>query len=301
MQKYDIALSYTWIYDKEFIDLIENIFQSEGLTTFRIERFNCLEVIDRLKNKQLHFLAYLDRASDEDPLFDPIYKILARRKCFIINPHWKVNKATNKSVTHKKLEKKKFVLPKTFILPAYNKNNRIKLTENDLQYLKRPFIIKPTIYSGGGDGVITNGISFDQIQQARMSSDTEQYIVQEKIHPKTIESKRAWFRIFWAFGNVIPTWWDDHTHLYEPITDKQIKKHNLHPLTKITGRLARLNGLDYFSTEIALTKKQQFYLIDYVNDQCDMRLKSNHFDGVPDVVVEQFINSMKKKILQLKK
>jgi len=126
-------------------------------------------------------------------------------------------------------------------------------------------------------------------------------MVQEKIYPKTIEGKRAWFRVFWAFGKVIPTFWDDYTHVYNLVTARHIKKHHLLSLFRITRRLSRLNKLDYFSTEIALTKNHRFIVIDYVNDQCDMRLKSNHPDGVPDVVVAEFIKSMRRKITSLKK
>lgn len=301
MNQFDLAISYTWIYDKEFIDLVEKIFQDDGYTTFIIQRFNVHEVIDLLRNKKLSFIAYLDRASDEDPQFEPISKILSRRKCFIINPQSKVKKATNKFLMHKKLDRKNLILPKTFILPAYDKEENLSISEGDLNILKRPFIIKPAIFSGGGEGVVSNGMTLEQIQNERMRSHQEQYLVQEKIHPRTIEGKRAWFRVFWAFGKVIPTWWDDHTHIYDLVTTAQIKKYNLLPLFRISRRLARLNGLDYFSTEIALTKRRHFVLIDYVNDQCDMRLKSNHPDGVPDVVVAQFIKSMKRKIALLKK
>ena len=301
MNQFDLAISYTWIYDKEFIDLVEKIFQKDGLKTFIIQEFNIGEVTELLREKKLYFHVYLDRASDDDPQFEPILKILSRRKCYIINPHSKVNKATNKYLMHKKLEKKKFLLPKTFILPAYIDDERLKIKENDIDILKRPFIIKPAVFSGGGEGVENNGMSLEQIQNARVKSNEEQYLVQEKIHPRIIEDKRAWFRVFWAFGKVIPTWWDDNTHIYDLVTTKQIKKYHLLPLFRISRRLARLNGLDYFSTEIALTKSNKFVLIDYVNDQCDMRFKSNHFDGVPDVAVMEFIKSMKRKVIQLKK
>ena len=49
----------------------------------------------------------------------------------------------------------------------------------------------------------------------------------------------------------------------------------------------------------SITKDHTFYLIDYVNDQCDMRLKSNHPDGVPDVLVKQFIQRMLAKVALL--
>ena len=40
-------------------------------------------------------------------------------------------------------------------------------------------------------------------------------------------------------------------------------------------------------------------MIDYINDQCDMRLKSNHPDGVPDNAVVEFLHHMRKKIVSL--
>jgi hypothetical protein len=301
MISYDLAISYTWIYDKEFIDLIEKILQSGGLKTYIIHKGNLQEVIENLRGKEISFRAYLDRASDEDAEFDSVTKILERRKCYIINPHKKVNKAVNKYLMHKKLAKRNLTLPKTFLLSSYDIDENLSLTKKDLDFLKRPFIIKPAVYSGGGEGVQLNGTSLEQIQNERIKNHSEEYLIQEKINPRIIEGMRAWFRVFWAFGKVIPTWWDDYTHIYNLVTAREIKRHHLLSLYRITRRLSRLNGLDYFSTEIALTKDHRFVLIDYVNDQCDMRLKSNHVDGVPDVVVAQFIKSMKKKLTLLKK
>jgi len=120
MERFDLAISYTWVYDKEFIDLIENIFQKGGLKTFIIHEWNLWEVIGKLKNRELHFSAYLDRASDDDPEFEQITKILTRRRCYIINPFDNVTKAVNKYLMHKKLVKRKFELPKTFMLPSYD-------------------------------------------------------------------------------------------------------------------------------------------------------------------------------------
>jgi len=37
-----------------------------------------------------------------------------------------------------------------------------------------------------------------------------------------------------------------------------------------------------FSTEIALTSENLFVVVDYVNDQIDLRLRSQAYDGVPD-------------------
>jgi hypothetical protein len=62
-----------------------------------------------------------------------------------------------------------------------------------------------------------------------------------------------------------------------------------------------LTGLDFFSTEIVIPENKKFIVIDYVNDQCDMRIKSKHFDGVPDSIVGKIIDNMVKTMLRNKK
>ena len=48
-------------------------------------------------------------------------------------------------------------------------------------------------------------------------------------------------------------------------------------LEKEAEKIAEIAGLQFFSTEIAIVDKETFVIVDYVNDQCDMRLKSKHF------------------------
>ena len=299
MLKFDLAISYKWVYDEELVQLIEDIFHSHGSTTFLIRNYNIDEVIDRVNRKELQFKAYLDRASDEDRAFEPISKLLQRQHCYLINPHNKVLKATDKSTMHKRLMKKKFRLPDTHLVPRYSQTQQLKLNEYDLTQLGSPFVIKPAVNSGGGEGVIRNAVSLQQIINERITHPNEKFLIQEKIKPRFFAGRRAWFRVLWAFNKAIPIWWDDQTHIYNIVTKKEIARFNLLPLSRITSKLARITKLDYFSTEIAVTKDHNFVMIDYVNDQCDMRLKSNHPDGVPNEVVAEFIERMRKKVLSL--
>lgn len=296
MQIFDLAIAYKWKYDREFVELIECIFQRNGLSTFVIGKFNLAEVFQNISGRKIFFKSYLDRASDEDPDFLPLADLLASKKCYIINPHNKIEKSIDKALVHKKLVEKKFQLPKTILLPPYIEKNHISITEKEIEKICKPFIIKPATISGGGEDVIKNAVSFQQIHEERIKNPFDKYMIQEKIQPRTLQGRRAWFRVIWAFGHVIPTWWDDNTHIYNTVTKNEIKKYNLLPLTRISSKLYKITLLDYFSTEIALTKDHRFVLIDYINDQCDMRLKSNHVDGIPDEVVEEFIERMRKKV-----
>jgi hypothetical protein len=51
-------------------------------------------------------------------------------------------------------------------------------------------------------------------------------------------------------------------------------------------------GINFFSTEIAITEEMRFISVDYVNDQCDMRLKAKAATGVPDDVVGSICASL---------
>ena len=288
--KYDLAIAYTWIYDIEFTRLIEKLFQSSGLTTYIVGAFNIEEFTEAVKNNRLEFKAYLDRASDEDEKFVELSRLLIERKTRIINDYDKTEKAVDKSVMHPKLLRARIKVPKTIIIPPNDEEPELKI--KGLDKIGKPFIIKPAYYSGGSEGVVKDAESVETIRNTRQQYPDDSYLVQEKIYPKELNGKRAWFRPLYAFGNIILNYWDDVTHLYYDLTEQEFNEYKLGRLVTIVNKVSELSGLDYFSCEIALTEQNRFYLIDYVNDQCDMRLKSGHYDGVPDHVVEKFILHM---------
>ena len=69
------------------------------------------------------------------------------------------------------------------------------------------------------------------------------------------------------------------------ITREEHEAFGLRPLTTIAKKIREVCRLDFFSTEIAVTRDNRFVVVDYVNDICDMRVQSQHYDGVPDQVL----------------
>ena len=94
--------------------------------------------------------------------------------------------------------------------------------------------------------------------------------------------------------------WDDQTHVYEVISEELKSKINVKKLNQITKTILGIIQLDFFSTEVVLTNENKFVVIDYVNDQCDMRLKSKHVDGVPDEIVDLIISYLIKAVTKAK-
>lgn len=301
MEIFDLGVSFVWEYDDDFINLVEQILQEESLTTFIIKEHNINEVTSKVRDRKLSFRFYLDRASDVDNSFEELARILTRRKTVIINPYRKVQHAIDKASMHLEFMNAGLNVPYSIIIPPHSELEEIRLTVEDLSILGRPFIIKPCNTTGGGIGVVTGAESLREILEERINNLDDKYLIQEKIYPSILEGRRAWFRCFWAFGKPIAVWWDDLTHIYEELTEEQMEKFGLKKLLQKTRTIAKVTELDFFSTEIVLNDKNHFVVIDYVNDQCDMRIKSKHFDGVPDNVVHQIIHNFKNFIIRTKK
>jgi len=301
MEIFDLGIAFVWEYDTDFVNLIEEKLQDSGLTTYIIRGHNIAETTSKVRDRKLFFRFYLDRASDAEPSFEELARILTRRKSVIINPYKKVHHAIDKASMHLEFLRIGLNVPYSIIIPPHSEFEDVKLTVEDLSILGRPFIIKPCNTTGGGIGVVTGAESLREVLEERLNYSNDKYLIQEKVYPTILDGKRAWFRCFWAFGKPIAVWWDDQTHIYEELNEEDIFYFDLKKLFYKIRSIAKLTELDFFSTEIVLTNKDAFMVIDYVNDQCDMRLKSKHFDGVPDNVVNQIVNNMKNYITRIKR
>ncbi len=293
MSTFDLAIAYDWEFDVELVSVLENLFHQNGLTTFVITENNVSEITEKIKNRLLNFRTYLDRASDVNDKFLELAKILTKRKTKIFNPYKKVEHAIDKATMHLEFITAGINVPHSIIIPPHSQSEDIFVSLNDLQILGRPFIIKPCNTTGGGIGVVKGAESLKEVLTERLKHSDDKYLIQENIHPMLLDNKRAWFRCYWAFGKPVCAWWDDITHIYTTLLATEIEKFSLKKLFQITKTIQNLTQLDFFSTEIALTIKNKFVVIDYVNDQCDMRLKSLHADGVPDEIVLKILNNLR--------
>lgn len=298
MEKIDLGVAFLWEYDDGFISLIREMFRDAGLTTYIVSGNNISKVKEKIHDKQLSFDFYLDRAWDVDEQFEALGKVLSRRKTHIFNPYHNVLHAIDKASMHLEFITAGINVPYSIIIPPHSEKAEILISVDDLARLGRPFIIKPCNTTGGGVGVVTGAESLKEILDERISNIHDKYILQEKIYPAILEGNRAWFRCFWSFGTIVPVWWDDQTHLYKEMKSDEIVKFKLRKLIKFTNLIAENTKLDFFSTEFVLTEDNKFIAIDYVNDQCDMRLSSQHRDGVPDNVIRQIIKSMIREVIK---
>jgi len=293
MNTFDLAIAYDWEFDVEFVSAVEKTMHQFGISTYVISHKNISEVTENVKQRRLNFRCLLDRASDVDDNFIELNRILTKRRSYVFNPPKLVEHAIDKANMHLEFITSGINVPYSIIIPPHSQAKEVFISLDDLELLGRPFIIKPCNITGGGMGVVKGAESLKEVLNERQRHSNDKYLIQEKVYPKMLDGKRAWFRCYWAFGKAICVWWNDETHIYDQLLETEVEEFGLRKLFLITKTIHRLTKLDFFSTEIALTVKNKFVVIDYVNDQCDMRLKSLHIDGVPDNVVSEIINSLR--------
>ena len=284
-EHFHLATVWDWEYDRDFVNLLERHIHNRHMLFYSVTHHNTLETLRRMQRHELSFGVVLDRAAETDENFSPLVRWVRRAPIELIHPVRLLRRAADKAVMHRAFVESGIDVPFTLIISPFARKRPISLSLRDLTSLGRPFIIKPAVTTGGGTGVITEAESLKDILESRQHHTNDRYLLQERIVPTELDGKRAWFRVFWAFGQVIPCWWNDLTHVYAPVTSRELERFRLRQLISITRRIHDVCLLEFFSTEIAVTEEGRFPVVDYVNEICDMRLQSRHPDGVPDDVV----------------
>jgi len=238
----------------------------------------------------------MDRASDTDERFLPLSRLLREQNILHINPVEAMKHASDKATMHLEFLTYGIDVPFTIIITPYNNKREVELTLTELAQLGRPFIIKPANTTGGGAGVIMGAETLKDVLDSRQHHKNDKYLLQQEIRPVAIDSHKAWFRVFSVFDRTLSCWWDPLTHHYTPLRGREIRAHGLEGLARAAGKIREVCKLDFFSTEIAMTPDERIIAVDYVNEICDMRLQSQHRDGVPDLVVQAISRTIVERV-----
>jgi hypothetical protein len=297
MKVLDCGVFYEWEYDEDFVSMLCSELESLEISYERFGPGDFEVVHGKLRRKTLSFRTVIDRASDVDDDCESIVTLLRGKGIFVLNDPEKVRHASDKASMHLEFITAGIYVPYTIIISPYNKQQEVALRIDQLAYLGRPFIIKPANTTGGGIGVVRGAESLREVIDTRQHNKDDKYLLQRKVEPMVLSSnggerRRAWFRPFYVFGKVFICWWDDLTHIYFEAMRKETDGHRLREIERIVRKIHEVSGLEFFSTEIAITPEGEFIVIDYVNEMCDMRLKSKHFDGVPDNVVNAIVKQI---------
>jgi len=287
MKIYELAIAWNWEFDADFIACIERECALRRISTYRIDPQNLQDTLDKLHFNEISFRVFYDRASDADPAFYRLVKFLEEAGSYLINPYALVTHAIDKATMHLEFITHGLEVPDTIIIAPYSKQKEIEIQASDFARLGTPFVIKPANTTGGGTGVVLDAKCLNDVIQARQLHKHDKYLLQKKIQPKDLDGKRGWFRVYCVFGEFIPCWWNDITHEYSELSPEDEAKFGLEKLRSTIKIIQDICRLDFFSSEIALTYDGKFIVVDYVNEVCDMRLKSRYYNGAPDAIVHR--------------
>lgn len=296
MNTFDLAIAWNWEGDRDFVHIIEQECNKRGISTYQITNDNLQFVLKKLSSGMISFHVFYDRASDADDDFLHLVNKLNNPKILTINPHHYLPHAIDKASMHLEFITNGINVPYTIILPPFSEKNDIDINGEDFENLGKPFVIKPANTTGGGTGVFLNALSIKDVKEIRKQHPDDKYLLQEKIYPKILDGMRGWFRVYYAFGEIISCWWDDITHMYKPLSSEEKEMYSLFSLNDISQTIRNICKLDFFSSEIVFTQDAKFVVVDYVNEICDMRLQSKFPNGAPDVIVHRIAQLISKTI-----
>ncbi|MFH1846866.1 MAG: hypothetical protein ABH869_04845 [Candidatus Omnitrophota bacterium] len=290
METYDLALSW----DKNkcfFTDTLISICEKKNLSFLWVTENNIRATIKKLHSNQMRIGVMLDTEATYDvpeELYSRLNYAVKDSGGVVINDPDRTRIAVDKAVMYYELLDSGIETPYTVIVRNWEPLT-FKLSAEERKKLGVPFIIKPGC-GWGHRGVVYNARgTIKEIATARNFDRGDNFLLQEKVYPIELDGKRAWFRIFHIFDEIIPCWWDDRTSCYEHVSIEDFEKYKLYPLVRIVTRIGNMTKMVWFSTEIAIERKagkQRILTIDYVNDQCDMEAASESKDGVPDGIVK---------------
>jgi len=284
LESHHLAIAWCWEYDADFVRHVDRECGSREIKSYLIHSDNLSEALQQIRDGELRFRTFFDRASDQEEAFEKLVSAMQRQHARMINDAGRLKMAIDKAAMQKRLSSLGVGVPQTFVLPPWNRRLRIDSLLSET--LSAPFVVKPAT-GGCGDGVVKDACTVQDVQKARQLFPHDRYLLQERIEPALIGDRRAWFRVFFAFGEVLPCWWDDQTRVAHAMQPLEVDEKTYSGLNAIMRKTARICKLELFSTEIALTPEGELLVIDPVNDQVDLRKKSSHADGVPDQVVDR--------------
>lgn len=281
---FDLAIAWNWEFDRDFIYKINSDCLACGLRPYLIDPFNLDETLRLLNDKRLVFLYFFDRASDTDSRFFELVQVLLQREVFFLNHPEKIKWIDDKVLIHMDFIFNDISVAPTFI---YYPTDEKRVILNKIKQIGVPFVVKPAhSVETGGAGVLLNARSLEDVCQWHSRYKNFIFLLQKQIAPVLMDTRPAWFRVFFIMGRIIPLWWNPSTHVYNLVTKREVNKFQLAPLRRLAEKISKIYKLEFFSTEIAVENGGNFVVVDYINDQCDMRKKSIYADGVCDEAID---------------
>ena len=284
---YDFVMTHKLDSDDLFIHRIQQHCAEQELNFFLVEPLWVQRFYEYYARNELWAKVLLNMHSEHhlpDDIYHRLVLLAHHKNTKVIDPPDVAQAAFDKARMHERLVAAGFTVPLTIVVPQ-NATSTFQLTPEQRAQLGAPFVIKPS-HGYGRRGVILDAQDESHLTRSVSAWPNPSYLLQQKIIPRTLGDRPAYWRVFYCFGSIWVTWWNCFSDRYSVLIDAEREQFALDKLAEIVRHIAALAQMNFFSSEIAQVENGDFVLIDYVNDQCHMLSQSaDPKMGVPDEVV----------------
>lgn len=259
--------------NSELIRIFREVFAPYGLSFLLVNEKNLEPAIADVARGWLRPYVYLDLCSAVDARFLDLLEACATQGIHTVGdprilPTW-----TIKAESHPRLEKAGLPLPETVILKRDEPDR--ELTTEERARIGERCVVKPSFGVAGKGAVVGIPPTAAAISAARDFNRKDDWLIQQMITWGSYDNHPAYLRAYNVLGHRSLLWWAkiDGIDMYHPLTWADLKKYDLLGAVELIDRVAEVSGMEFFSSEIAITSDsgpRRFVLIDYINDQCDM-------------------------------
>ncbi|HEY7119640.1 MAG TPA: hypothetical protein VH475_23820 [Tepidisphaeraceae bacterium] len=255
-----------------------------GLSLLIANKHNVRRLTEDLRHGRIKPHVLLDLCSACEREFGELLRVAAAAGIYTIGQPEKLERWTYKARAQQHLEDAGLPVPPTVVIRADQPSRELTLEER--RAVGEACVIKPS-WGVAGKGVMVNvRPTRENIDAARQFDPKDDYLVQRMIKWEKLGSRSAYVRGYNVLGHRTLLWWAPETKQYDLLTWEELQTYDLMGAIDLIDRMARLTGMDYFSSEIAITSgaggQSRFVLIDYCNDQCDLNPITAQPDGLPE-------------------
>ncbi len=271
--------------NSKLLRIMHEAMSAYGLSILLVNESSVEAVTQEIDGGRLRPHVYLDLSSRPGDVYEKLlYKASQAGARAIRNPDH--TKWVLKADLHLVLEKAKFPVPPTVILRAGEPDR--DLTEEERARVGERIVIKPSFGEAGKGVRLNREPTREAISQARDFNRKDDWLVQKMMTWGRAGARPTYLRAYNILGHRSMLWWSSERGGYECLSWEEFEKYDLFPAMRLVDRLAELNGMEFFSSEIcavADSGPDRFCLIDYTNDQCDIDPESSPSASPPEIWV----------------
>lgn len=287
MDNFDLGISWNWQLDSEFIQGLNDEALKQGLKPYILHAFNFYRSLRDIAEGNISFKFVIDRTLDDGSPLSKISDFLKTKDFKFINHPDNVRKSLDKAALHLEFVKNNILVPKVAFLDPKDKEP----VETKIKSIPRPFAVKFSDNSLGKTVSLEAG-SLEDVLNLRARYGNINCFAQEKINPTFLGNKLSTFKVIYSTGEIFPCWWHFLSHTYDVLLGADINKFGLSRLVDATKTIADVSKLDFFAVDAVMDKKNNIFIVNYVDAWPDMRRKSKFNDGVPDEVVDAVMKNI---------